>query len=165
MARIVGRTLKEKQSTVQTLHGNATSIAEEVLGGMKTIHLFNAEKLEHERYSTAIATAHDTEMDVGKTKAAFDGIVHVAANGAILLVLGYGGTLVLANELSAGDLTGFLVYSLLMAGNVSSLSGTYAEVMKNVAAAGRVLEVMDRVPEIPSKMTMLHDDGGGWRYW
>ncbi len=104
MARVVGRTLKEKQKTVQSLHGTATDIAEEVFGGIKTIQLFNAEKLECERYGTAIAKAHDKEINVGRTKAAFDGVVHVAANGAVLLVMGYGGTLVLAGELSAGTL-------------------------------------------------------------
>eukprot|EP00584_Thalassiosira_punctigera_P024287 CAMPEP_0172568636 /NCGR_PEP_ID=MMETSP1067-20121228/120591_1 /TAXON_ID=265564 ORGANISM="Thalassiosira punctigera, Strain Tpunct2005C2" /NCGR_SAMPLE_ID=MMETSP1067 /ASSEMBLY_ACC=CAM_ASM_000444 /LENGTH=419 /DNA_ID=CAMNT_0013360283 /DNA_START=53 /DNA_END=1312 /DNA_ORIENTATION=- len=152
MARVVGRTLKEKQKTVQSLHGTATDIAEEVFGGIKTIQLFNAEKLECERYGTAIAKAHDKEINVGRTKAAFDGVVHVAANGAVLLVMGYGGTLVLAGELSAGDLTGFLMYSLLMAGNVSSLSGTYTEMMKSMAAAGRVFDIIDRVPRIPSSL-------------
>ena len=152
MARSVGRSLKEKQRTVQALHGVATNIAEEVIGGVKTVQLFNAEQLEHARYSDAIGRAHDKEINVGKTKAKFDGVVHVAANGAVLLVLGYGGTLVLANEMSAGDLTGFLMYSLLMAGNVSSLSGTYTEMMKSIAAAGRVFDIVDRVPQISSSL-------------
>ena len=152
MARIVGRTLKEKQKSVQALHASATDIAEEVFGGIKTVKLFNAEILECDRYATAISSAHNKEIDVGKAQAAFDGVVHVAANGAVLLVMGYGGTLVLAGELSAGDLTGFLMYSLLMAGNVSSLSGTYTEVMKSIAAAGRVFDIIDRVPEIPSSL-------------
>ena len=97
------------------------------------------------------------EIDVGKTKAAFDGVVHVAANASVLLVMGYGGTLVLAGELSAGDLTGFLMYSLLMAGNVSSLSGTYTEIMKSIAAAGRLFEIIDRVPQIPSSLQTSKD--------
>ena len=54
--------------------------------------------------------------------------------------------------MSPGDLTGFLMYSLLMAGNVSGLSTTYAEVVKSLAAAGRVFEIMDRVPSIPSSL-------------
>ena len=114
MARIVGRKLKEKQKEVQSLHGSATNIAEECFGGIKTVQLFNCEDLEYDRYATAIVKAHDKEVDVGKTKAAFDGVVHVAANGAVLLVMGYAGTLVLSGELTAGDLTGFLMYSLLM---------------------------------------------------
>ena len=161
MARVVGRKLKEKQKTVQSLHGDATNIAEEVFGGIKTVQLFNAEKFEYDRYSTGIIKAHDTEISVGRTKAAFDGVVHVAANGAILLVMGYGGQLVLAGDLSAGDLTGFLMYSLLMAGNVSSLSGTYTEIMKSMAAAGRVFDIIDRVPQIPSSLQNAEKRGTG----
>mmetsp|Transcript_25758 Transcript_25758/g.29899 ORF Transcript_25758/g.29899 Transcript_25758/m.29899 type:complete len:678 (+) Transcript_25758:74-2107(+) len=157
MARVVGRKLKEKQKEVQSLHAEATNIAEESFGGIKTVQLFNCEKLEYDRYASGIIKAHDKEVDVGKTKAAFDGVVHVAANGAVLLVMAYGGTLVVAGELSAGDLTGFLMYSLLMAGNVSSLSGTYAEVMKSMAAAGRVLDIIDRVPQIPSSLNTAND--------
>jgi ABC-type multidrug transport system fused ATPase/permease subunit len=42
------------------------------------------------------------------------------------------------------------MYSLLMAGNLSSLSGTYAEIIKSIAAAGRTFDIIDRVPRIPS---------------
>jgi ABC-type multidrug transport system fused ATPase/permease subunit len=155
-ARLIGRTLKEKQNVVQDLHGKATNIAEEVFTGHKTVQLFATERNEIERYSNAINYAHEKEISVGKTRAAFDGIVHVAANGAVLLVLGYGGSLVLANEMTAGDLTGFLMYSLLMAGNISSLSGTYTEMMKSMAAAGRTFDIIDRIPSIPSSFQSQH---------
>ena len=165
MARVVGRRLKEKQNAVQKLHGSATDIAGEVFGGMRTVQIFNSQGLEYDRYANAITAAHDREVEVGNIKAAFDGVVHVAANGAVLLVMGYGGTLVLAGELSAGDLTGFLMYSLLMAGNVSSLSGTYAELVKSASAASRVFDVIDRIPRIPSSFrttdnVVSADDGG-----
>jgi ATP-binding cassette subfamily B protein len=149
-ARLVGQRLKSKQKRVQELHGSAVSVAEEVFGGFRTVQLFNAEVTEYNRYSNSITAAHDEEIQVGKTKALFDGLVHVAANGAVLLVLGYGGKLVLANEMTAGDLTGFLMYSLLMAGNLSSLSGTYTEMIKSIAAAGRTFDIIERVPKIPS---------------
>ena len=40
------------------------------------------------QYDSAITNAHDEEIGVRRTKAAFDGVVHVAANGAVLLVMG-----------------------------------------------------------------------------
>lgn len=129
-ARRVGRRLKQQQKHVQELHGKAIHVAEEVLGGYSTVQLFHAEPVEYDRYSRAVSAAHQEEISVGKTKALLDGVVHVAANGAVLLVLGYGGQLVLEHQMTAGDLTGFLMYSLLMAGNLSSLSGTYAEMVK-----------------------------------
>jgi len=58
-------------------------------------------------------------------------------------------------------LTGFLMYSLLLAGNVSSLSGTYTEMMKAVAAADRVFEVMDSKPGIPSSLDPVNDGKSG----
>mmetsp|Transcript_20032 Transcript_20032/g.30945 ORF Transcript_20032/g.30945 Transcript_20032/m.30945 type:complete len:349 (+) Transcript_20032:1687-2733(+) len=44
------------------------------------------------------------------------------------------------------------MYSLILAGNVSGLSGTYAEMMKAVAAADRIFEVMDLKPQIQSSL-------------
>lgn len=149
-ARQVGQNLREQQREVQTLHSKAGSIAEEALNGIRTVVQFGAESQEAQRYSQAALLAHDKAMETGRTQALFNAAVHVGANGAILGVLGYGGSMVLAGDITAGDLTGFLMYSLLLAGNVSSLSGTYSEVMKAVAGADRIWEVMDRRPAIPS---------------
>ena len=148
-ARTFGKSLRERQTEVQKLHADATATAEEICGGIKTVKQFGNEKYEVERYSEAVTKAHDEAIDAGRAQAAFDGSVHVAANGAVLCVLGYGGTMVLDGAITAGDLTGFLMYSLLMAGNISSLSSTYAEMMKSVAAAGRVFQIVDREPLIP----------------
>ena len=158
MARVVGRKLKKKQKDVQSLHAEATDAAEETFGGIKTVQLFNNQKLEYNKYANAVVKAHDKEIEVGRLKAAFDGVVHVAANGSVLLVMGYGGNLVLGGELSAGDLSAFLMYSLLMAGNTSSLSGTYTEIQKSMAAAGRVFEIIDRVSQISSPLKTMEKD-------
>jgi ATP-binding cassette subfamily B protein len=150
---------------IQAMQAGATNIAEEAFQGIKTVRQFTAEQHEVERYSTAIEKAHANAIKAGTAQAAFDGTVHVAANAAILGVLGYGGTMVLSGVMTAGDLAGFLMYSLLMAGNVSSLSSTYAEMMKAVAASGRIFSIIDRVPAIPPTFQVENDalyfDGHG----
>ena len=164
-AQLFGSRLRDQQTMIQSMHADATNIAEEVFQGVKTVRQFTAEQHEVERYSAAIRKAHAKAIETGTVQAAFDGMVHVAANAAILGVLGYGGTMVLSGVMTAGDLAGFLMYSLIMAGNVSSLSSTYAEMMKAVAASDRIFSIIDRVPMIPpafpiSKDT-LHFDGNG----
>lgn len=148
-ARYVGQILREKQRLVQTLHSQSSSMAEEALNGIATVKQFGGELQEANRYGKGVEEAHAQAISTGQTQALFDAAVHVGANGAILCVLGYGGSMVMAGTISAGDLTGFLMYSLLLAGNVSSLSGTYAEVIKALAAADRVWEIIDRQPAIP----------------
>jgi ABC-type multidrug transport system fused ATPase/permease subunit len=75
----------------------------------------------------------------------------------ILGVLGYGGTMVLLGIMKASNLARFLMYSLLMAGNVSSLSSTYAEMMKAMAASGRMFSIIDHVPIIPPTFQVDND--------
>ena len=68
---------------------------------------FAAERYENERYTARIDDVRDEAIATGKAQAVFDGGVHIAANAAILAVLGAGGTLVVDGALTAGDLTSF----------------------------------------------------------
>ena len=90
----------------------------QLLVQVRTVQYCNAEVTEYNWCSNSIIAAHDKEIQVEK-KPLLDGLVHVAANGAVLLVLGYREKLILANKMTAGDLTRFLMYSLLVAGNLS----------------------------------------------
>ena len=93
-ARYVGQQLREQQKKVQSLHGKSTTAAEETLSGMSTVVQFGAERQELSRYCKFVNEAHDAAIATGRMQALFDGSVHVAANGAILCVLGYGGNMV-----------------------------------------------------------------------
>lgn len=148
-ARHVGRKLQEQQLKVQELQAEATSLAEQALSGVRTVKQFNSEGYETHRYSTSIAEAHRTALATAHMQAQLEGLTDVASRGAVLGVLGYGGSLVLQGYLSGGDLTGFIMYSFLMAGNLSALSGIYADVSRAVAASDRVMEVLEREPTTP----------------
>lgn len=148
-ARYVGRKLQEQQLKVQELQAEATSLAEQALSGVRTVKQFNGEGYETHRYATAIGHAHATALQTAHLQAQLEGITDVASRGAVLGVLGYGGSLVLQGYLSGGDLTGFIMYSFLMAGNLSALSGVYADVSRAVAASDRVMEILERQPSTP----------------
>ena len=51
--------------------------------------------------------------------------------------------------MSAGDLTGFVMYSFLLAGNLSSLTSVYSDVVRAVAASDRIVAILDRPSLIP----------------
>ena len=124
-ARYAGRKLRERQNHVQELHASANSLASEALMGIETVKRFNSEDVESERYGGKIAQAHTAALETSKDQAGLEAFTHAAINGGVLAVLGYGGVLVNDGVMSAGDLTGFLMYSLLLAGNLSSFAGSY----------------------------------------
>lgn len=68
---------------------------------------------------------------------AFVGIVQMAAFGAIVFVLWYGGQLVIKGEMDAGKLTSFLLYTLSVSSNVAFLLGLMTEVIQVDGVDGR----------------------------
>ena len=63
----------------------------------------------------------------------------------------YGGRLLAAGEISAGSLTSFLIYTLIVAFALGGLADLWADFMRAAGAAERVFELLDRVPTIPPR--------------
>lgn len=150
MTRQVGRKLANEQKAIQELLGQATSLAEQSLNHSSTVKQFNAESFEKNRYSNSIAEAHSKALDTAHVQAQLETGAHIAGNAAILGVIGYGGTIVLDGTISAGDLTGFIIYSLLLAGNLSNLTAVYSDLVRALAASNRIFDILDRTPKIQS---------------
>jgi len=148
-ARMVGRRMKDRQTKVRELHAEATSLAEQALTCIKTVQQFVSDNYESQQYNKAINQAHAEAIQTAKLKAIFGSVMGLAVNLALLCVLGYGGVQVSQGKLSPGDLASFLMYSVMMGGNISSISNQYIDIMKAVAAANRVFEIVDREPPIP----------------
>lgn len=148
-ARTMGRRMKERQKRVQELHAAATSLAEQALTCIRTVHQFVAESWESQQYNRAINQAHGEAIKNIKLQALFGSAMQLVVNLALLCVLGFGGMLVQRGVLSPGDLASFVMYSVMMGGNISGISSQYVDLMKAVAAATRVFEIVDREPPIP----------------
>ena len=143
LTRYFSRRLKQRQEKVQKLLGEATSLAEQALNHTMTIKQTCAESYETVRYRNGVAAAHKESVETAHMQAQLEAGSHIAANAAILGVLGMGGNMVVDGSITAGDLTGFVMYSLLLAGNLSSLTSTYGELVRASAASSRIFELMD----------------------
>jgi ATP-binding cassette subfamily B protein len=66
------------------------------------------------------------------------GSVTLGINFALLGVLGYGGVLVLEQQMSVGDLAAFSLYSLFVGGSATGLATAYGDLMQAAGAADRV---------------------------
>ncbi len=144
-----GRYMKRKQAAVQRGLASTLSVAEEVMSNIRVVRQFAAEGKEGVRYSDAVGGAFAHARSVGIAGAILDGTVHAGANFAIIAVLWYGGNQVLIGDLSAGQLTSFLMYSLYAAFNSSNLSTVYADFSKGVGASEKVFEILDSKPTVP----------------
>ena len=76
---------------------------------------------EKKRFGERVDKTFEHARRVAVASSTFDGAMHMATNVALVSVLGYGGNMVLAGDLSAGQLTSFLMYSLYAGINLGSV--------------------------------------------
>jgi ATP-binding cassette subfamily B protein len=146
-----GRRVRGTSRDLQDALANTSAIAEESLGGIRTVRAFAAEDVEGNRYAEAVEKTFQVAKRRSVLMGTFIGGAAIAAMGAASLVMWYGSGLVFSGKMSVGELTSFLVYTLMVAISLGGLGDLWADFMRAAGAAERVFELLDRVPSIPSK--------------
>lgn len=143
-----GRKLRDLSSDFQDALAKSTSSAEETIAGIRTVRGFGRESYETDRYDEEI----EKTFSVAKRRALLGGIFTAGVTFlgylTIALILLYGGYLVAQELLSPGQLTAFILYTLMVAFSLAALSGLWTDFMKATGAARRVFELVDRVPKL-----------------
>ena len=147
-ARVYGRRIKTLSKATQDALASATETAEESISHIRTVRSFSREALQAALYSEKIHTTFLLGRKIAWLYGVFIGIISLVAMGAMILVLWYGATLVLAGEMTTGVLTSYVLYTLTVGIALAALSGLFAQWMSALGACDRVFELMDRLPGI-----------------
>ncbi|KHN76663.1 ATP-binding cassette sub-family B member 9 [Toxocara canis] len=135
---------EETQSSV----AKANDVAEEVISAIRTVKSFACEKFEALRFLSFL----DITLAIGTRKA----IAHVGfvwtseflQMGILIVVLWYGGHLVLKDEVESRLLVSFLLYQFQLGENLRELGEVWNGLMQAVGASRKVFELIDRKPQV-----------------
>jgi ATP-binding cassette subfamily B protein len=153
---IYGRQVRKLSTKVQDALARANEVAEETFAGIRTVRSFARESSERERYAAAVDGSLDLAIQRTRASSMFGAAISFAGYAAIVLVIWYGGLLVVNHEITIGTLMSFLIYTLLIAVSLGALSSLYADFMKAIGASERVFELIDRVPSIAAPEKPAH---------
>ena len=148
-AVVYGRRVRALSRRYQDALAEASHVAEEAFSSIRTVRAHVAEEIEVGRFGDATGLAYAAARRRALAAGTFVGATSAGVYAAAAAVLGYGGALVARRELSPGALTAFLVYTLLAAMSLGALADLWAEVMRSLGAAEKVLALVDRVPLMP----------------
>ncbi len=146
-----GRKIRRLSRAVQDALAHASEIAEETLSGIRTVRSFAQEIGESKRYESAVWDAFHIARKRTLVMAGFTSIASFAGYGAVAIVLWRGWRLVADSLMSVGDLTSFVLYTLLVAFSFGALGSLWGDLMRATGAAERVIALLDRAPEIPPR--------------
>jgi ATP-binding cassette subfamily B protein len=150
-AVVYGRRIRRLARAVQDAVAEGQAVAEESIAGVRTVRAFAAEEAERARYGRAVDRALALARRRVSASSVFMAVTSSAGYAAAALVLWYGGALVVRGELSVGQLTSFLVYTLLVGFSLGAIAELWADFLRALGAAERVFELLDRPPLMPTR--------------
>ena len=147
---LLGRRLRTISRDFQDALAESTTVAEETISGIRTVRAFAREDAEVGRYGAAVERSFQVAKRRATYIAGFRGVIGFAGYAAIAVVLWFGGRMLVAETLTIGELTSYLLYTLTAGMSIGALSGLYEDFMKALGASERVFELIDREAAVSS---------------
>ena len=148
-AVVYGRRVRKLSKKAQDALADAAMVAEETIGAIRTVRAFTQEGHESSRYGASVNASYQVTKTRIKNVSYFTGGASIAGYGAVALVLWFGGRLVVGGQMTPGELTSFILYTLTVAFSIGAIGDLFTDFMRAAGAADRVFALLDRTPSIP----------------
>ncbi len=144
LSRYVRPAFRKRQAELGEL--NAT--LNDNLSGMREIKAFTREEIEAARIWSHIVRYRDSLLRALRLMAVFHPFVEFASSLGTIVLIYFGGRLVLNRTLPIEDLVAFFLYLEMLYQPVRALSQAWESVQQALAGAERVSELLNEQPEI-----------------
>ncbi len=148
---------------VQEAQANMTTEVEELLGGIRVVKAFGKEESASDRVDKATESIFDSSMDLLKLRSTFVPLFELIPMAVSMLVLVIGGYLTINDSISLGDFVAFTQYIILLVWPLRITAWFLSEIPRSVAAANRILDLLDEEPRIIDNNNLidLSSEGAG----
>jgi ATP-binding cassette subfamily B protein len=140
---LFGRSVRKKSRIAQDALAEASAYASEIIAASRTVQAFNGEDAARQRYGRDVELSFERTVAASRARALLTAIAITLVFVSIVGVLWLGAHQVLAGTLSPGGLSQFLIYSVIAAGSLGSLSEVWGELSQAAGAAGRLFELLN----------------------
>jgi ABC-type multidrug transport system fused ATPase/permease subunit len=146
-AILFGRFIKKLSKQVQDELAKTSTIAQETFLGILNVKTFTNEDYEQKRYSNSVNKTVQLALRASWFRAAFASFIIFCLFGAIILIVAYGAYLVQNQEITVGNLTQFVIYTVFVGAALGGFSEYYAQIQKTLGATQRVRELFSESTE------------------
>lgn len=157
---VVGKQLKRKSLTAQALWSNTMSILEETLGGLRIIKAFNAEEKMDSKFRNTNEDYRNTITRVNTRQQMAHPMSEFLGTLLIVIVLWYGGTLILNGKgsIQAPDFIYYLVILYSIINPLKEFSKASYNIPKGLASMERIDKILKAENNIPAPLHPKHID-------
>ena len=146
-----GKRLKRYSTRSMAVMGSVTSILDEAISGMRIVKVYSMEEHEIRRFAAENHRYYRNWMKRVAIRAMSGPLMELIAGIAGAGILWYGGMMVIDGRMTAGDFASFLLALGMLYAPIRKLNNLNIDIQEGIAAARRLFQVMDTMPEILEK--------------
>ena len=148
----IGRIIKRRSKKVQEKIADITTVLQETFTGIKVVKAFSMEKYEDNKFKEKTDTHFKASVRQLRVNRLGSPLSETLGIGIMVLVLWFGGSLVLVGQLvSAEDFIRFLAVLFSIMSPIKALGQLNNDVQVSLAAGNRIFSILDTKSDITDK--------------
>eukprot|EP00192_Tetraselmis_astigmatica_P009726 CAMPEP_0117685962 /NCGR_PEP_ID=MMETSP0804-20121206/22121_1 /TAXON_ID=1074897 /ORGANISM="Tetraselmis astigmatica, Strain CCMP880" /LENGTH=808 /DNA_ID=CAMNT_0005497473 /DNA_START=224 /DNA_END=2648 /DNA_ORIENTATION=- len=157
ICKVYGGYYRQLQTNIQSRLAEANSVAEEMVGSMTTVKAHAAEQFANDAYAAKLAEVAGLQKKQAAVYLVFVIIQTFLPNAMSGLVLYFGGSLIAQGKMDSGGLVSFMLYQQSLSAAFQAMGDVFSNLSGAVGAAEKVVEILQKKPEIPPCKGMTPD--------
>ena len=160
---LFGRRVRRFSRASQDRVADLGAYVDETLHEIRTVQAYGHEGEDRRLFGRRVAAAFDTALRRIRQRAALAAAVIMLVSGGVGIIFWVGGHDVLAGRLTAGDLSAFVFYAIVVAGSVGAISEVIGDLQRGAGAAERLIEILTTRLQVtaPAVASVLPDPPRG----
>jgi ATP-binding cassette, subfamily B, bacterial len=147
---LLGRKVEKLAKASQDRLADAMARGDETIHAVRTVQAYAREDFEAQKFGERIQQLFLDSSQRERTSALLTAIVIVLAFTGVSLILWVGGHDVLAGKMTAGQLSAFVFYAVIVAGAVGAIAEVFGQLKRASGATERIRELLATPSEIQS---------------
>ncbi|MBP2305075.1 ATP-binding cassette domain-containing protein [Azospirillum melinis] len=143
-----GRRVRKLSRDSQDRIADIGSFVEETLAAIRTVQAYTHEAIDRTLFGKRVEEAFDVAIRRVRVRAVMTVIVIVLVFGAVGIILWIGGHDVVAGRITPGQLSAFVIYSVVVAGSVGAISEVIGDLQRAAGATERLFSLLSVESEI-----------------
>lgn len=148
-----GRKMRNFAKIAQEKVASLSAISEETIGYIKTIQAYHSEEYEKKTFEEKLTEALLFSTTRIRTRSILVFVIISLIFCGIAFVLWIGGNDVIAGHITGGELSSFIILSVICAGTMAALTEVFGEFQKAIGASERLMEFLDIKPSVEEKIS------------
>jgi ATP-binding cassette subfamily B protein len=145
---LMGRRVRRLSRVNQDRVGDVSAYIDESLHEIRTVQAYRYEERAREHFGTAAESAYGAGVHRIRVKAWLISLVMLIGFCAVGVILWIGGHDVFAGRMTAGELSAFVFYAVIVASGAGTVSEVWGEIQRAAGATERLMELLDTRPAL-----------------